>query len=360
MKNLLKCEKGFTYIEVTISIILIMTAVIMISTSFKTANNSKVHNIEISKREALKKDIHTIIKSSYDKDKGIIDALVEATNRGYPLSTVNKEIYSEYSNLFKISVAIGKENISELSLDGNKLEFFVFDDKYIEKPIIEDGLKLWLDAADELTINYTEVAVTSWRDKSGNNLNLEQINDVLKPSYEKKSEQINSGIRFNNDILKNENFTLNSQYTVFLVASSIGELWKYEIGYESQELDSENTEIIPKETLIGLSNSACNIMAVNNMQLGEYNTTGKTVEQVRIYYFEKKDNNNYFYGIDGELDSLNILDEEERQVFSLGTGDINGENSEFKGVIHELIVYDRRVKFAEKLQIESYLNKKWK
>lgn len=222
-------------------------------------------------------------------------------------------------------------------------------------PGIISNLQLWLDAADERTIQDTAGSVSQWDDKSGNGDNATQGTGTNQPTINVTTQNGLRTLDFDgiNDRLAFPNLSLNglTDVTVFAV---------FNVDSTTSGSDDPLSFGSGSEGQILMGASA-------------------TAQSFALGFFS--DLTPIAFGVEDSMNILGIVtsasasrsfkngtlvaeDLTPPSAWTTGAGDYgvmasNTPNRHCKGQFAELIIYNKTLSDAERIQVETYLSNKW-
>ena len=221
-------------------------------------------------------------------------------------------------------------------------------------PPVTGGLKLWLDASDvsSLVTNATG-NVSQWTDLSGGGHHATQSVSSAQAIYNPTGLNARAVLVFDGgDYMKTAPFICFSNHTIFVVA---------------QTVTTNESDILGSGTI-----AAGDVLLMH--QAGKYrghywtsNSVITTIDSATLYvltpaiYGQRLDDAALRIYRNGQLDatgSATVPHTDLVKPVSLGSRYLDSSRS-FKGGISEVLIYDRALSDAERLQVEEYLAVKW-
>lgn len=215
---------------------------------------------------------------------------------------------------------------------------------------IDDGLILWLDAADEATIQSKlsggSLLVSEWRDKSPLKNHCAQSTDADKPSFDTEGVLF-SGSQFLTSA-SNISFERNKNLTVFIAARKLVGGDQSVIGLGSNAAGQLFDVLVTSDKLVAAFNGSDTTtgapsITTGNTFIGSFSYNGSNV---KVYKDGTQAVNSAF--------SLSTA----ASTALIGASK-SATNPEFSGYVYEVLIYNRLLSDAERSKIHTYLGNKW-
>ena len=230
-------------------------------------------------------------------------------------------------------------------------------------PIALGGLALWLDAADEITVQVSSgTSVTGWSDKSGNSRNFALASGSGNPTYSTNVKNGLSAVTFNgtNQALRNDAFVFpNSAYTIFAVqylASTTGAANGYQRLIHGGPSADTNALFVGTQTgnvavFTGNAGDWNDTTALANpavSNLTVWRIVSLTVSAGSLATFVDGSANTVKTGTTGAFTGLDI-----------GSRPGDPRQQSWNGYVSEILVYNSALTTHARRQVEGYLAWKW-
>jgi len=230
--------------------------------------------------------------------------------------------------------------------------------------IPDSGLLLWLDADDSESFVLTGSDVDLWNDKSGNN------NDAVQEVSSNKPAKVN-GVQNGKPVVRFDGSDDNMALSDLLIPNNVTAFFVTRNSEQSSGgsahrsvLASEDDPYQANGKGYGFGYSRSDVdgfrVALGDGTENDLVTSSKTsTENMEIVSFIKNGANaeiwrNQVSDVTGTLTRTSDFS----TGYRLGA-DINSSERFYDGDVAEIIIYDRVLSDAEKLQVESYLEDKW-
>jgi len=222
---------------------------------------------------------------------------------------------------------------------------------------------LWLDADDTDTLTLDGSNVTIWEDKSGAGFDASQTNSTLKPIY----DSVNKRVQFVDDTLlltTGSSIARNvAGFNCFAVVQYTNQTLGQSI-FVATRGDSNSSarfalgfNIVGSGLLVGGRR-----LDTDSYQSVSNGTTSvsKIIQHGEIDY----SNSNAYSYINGNLDASSLTfqtdgNTQDNDSLNVRIGNINTENFQFTGYIHELVIVNDNVTEDTRQKMEGYLAHKW-
>ncbi|MEE9326608.1 MAG: invasin domain 3-containing protein [Cocleimonas sp.] len=221
---------------------------------------------------------------------------------------------------------------------------------------VTNGLTLWLDASDVDANNIVDAVSTSevpvWKDKSGSDNDVSQIDGVGAPSI--LANELNSlpTLDFFEDGLiapDNDQITADESYTKFVV-------FKFDTEEDNNLISSSETAFWEGDSgaiRVWHTSSDYVMTSVNNI----IDRSLYHIAATRYGQPDDVDNVLNLNGVDVNIKPVNSEQGHEASATSIGS--FSDGNFNLDGKIAEALIFNRALTNAEISQIESYLSNKW-
>ena len=222
-------------------------------------------------------------------------------------------------------------------------------------PPVTDGLKLWLDASDAGSLVVNEFGqVSEWGDLSGGGHPATQGASEKRPFYNPAGLAGRASLSFNGgNVMATAAFMNYSNHTIFVVAEATA--------------TAEN-DFLSSGT-IGTGNDVL-LMNYQNKYRGHYWLSASDVAVIDsgsdsiwapAIYEQTVDDVSMRTSRNGQLDGAVDVNRPHPDVLKpvcLGSRFLDG-GANFRGEMSEVLVYDRALSDAERMQVSEYLAAKW-
>ena len=223
-------------------------------------------------------------------------------------------------------------------------------------PPVTDGLKLWLDASDAASLGVDATGqVSQWSDLSGGGHHAVQVTESMRPTYTPAGLAGRASLSFNGaNVMVTASFMNYSNHTIFVVA---------------QATATAENDILSSGTLF--TGNDILLMNFANIYRGHYwfGSGGDYVSADSVLpsiwapaiYEQTVDDASLRISRNGQLDRAVAAGGPHPDVLKpvcLGSRFING-GANFVGEMSEVLVYDRALSDAERMQVSEYLAAKW-
>jgi len=291
--------------------------------------------------------IEGAIGSKKVANEGLFYFKIDTDDRAYNLGDVDWSIDFKYTF----------QTLQNIDVSSNRLPF---------EPSEITGLKLWLDSADAITLTHSSGAVTQWDDKSGNGYDMIAPTSTARPTY--NQDLSDPSITFDgiNDVLINTDSSLHTitdirstTFVVFKSAITTSENYGQMIAgvcggtRQKQGFAINVTQGQGSNSIAFLNNNSQNYnCSINNVSVLERQViTGRRAGTTQYILDQEQntDTNSSATNTTSDIYSIGAV------VSSSGTSDRN----EFRGEIHEIIVYNVELTDSETQQVQNYLQSKW-
>ncbi len=224
------------------------------------------------------------------------------------------------------------------------------------KPSDITGNALWLDAADSSTLTLNGSNVSQWSDKSGNNHHFTQATGTAQPTY--RTAGMNglntlmfndsSSVLTNNTLLSAANFSSQQatmfavfkpnsdyMYSITSISPTVGGYWRY---YDNLSYISEFRNVRVESVDLNMPTNGAAIATFVSGEAADpsgYKFLLNGIQKIAVYpNFGLPENKEMLIGYD---------------VFS----------QFYNGDVAEVVIYNRALSDAERVQVENYLQAKW-
>jgi len=188
------------------------------------------------------------------------------------------------------------------------------------------NLNLWLDATNSSNFIFNNNSISEWIDNS-KNCNAISVSSPIYNEFEK-------GVIFNDNSyfnLSNGTIPYNQDYSIFIVITP--------------------DDNIDKQFILG----SIDDNETNSLWVHRFNLKPKIKQLISIENMNEKGRIIYV-NREIQLEENNILNE--NSMYNNLLGGLLNENT-FRGLIHEILIFNKKISTEEKNTIEDYLNNKW-
>jgi hypothetical protein len=245
-------------------------------------------------------------------------------------------------------------NVTSLRLKGG--DFNSLSQFY---PNYVSGLSLWLDSADASSVIQSGGAVSSWKDKSGNNYHAVQGTSAKQPTW----SNITSGISFNgtSQFLSNLNINISlGPHTIFIVQSQTSVTTSNRVF----AIGSDPSADFYASGLIygsagGVDNS-CIVYGLNAGFISElFTSTSPWPKGIYSDVYDSSIGISYLNGSQTNSITTPYNFITNSTYYYVGTGYYGGPSGYFNGTVYEVLVFSSHLSTADRQSVEGYLALKW-
>ena len=245
---------------------------------------------------------------------------------------------------------------SSATVDFVNGEYFTFGSALTAPGGVVNGLRFWVRADSGVSTTSAGAAVAQWNDQSGNGFHLTQSTPAQQPTYEAglARTNYNPALRFNDDFLRNTSRILQTTDGMTMmgvgnsdVTGGIRSLIAMGDNYNDPAIDLYGTSILARFDGGGLANVFTNETLPTQKPL-LWGVRG-----------DNSVNNGVRFTYQGQDIPLNMTVAKQTyygQNVGLG-GDGGGED--WQGLVHEGIIYNRKLASVEQQRVHSYLALKY-
>lgn len=212
------------------------------------------------------------------------------------------------------------------------------------------NLALWLDASDSSTITQSGGSVSLWADKSGNGYNASQATGASQPQ---------TGV---STINGNNALTFNGSSSFFSVAPALRNIIR-----NSPETTAlvYRTNAVSNQIQFAMNIGGTSVKTMRVQNSATYSASGSgpalavsvTIDtNAHIAGFRRNGVNRMTYHDAATATDTNGVDSNYDNAIYVGRGATGNYHS---GELAEIILYNKALSDAEKLQLDTYLKSKW-
>jgi len=226
---------------------------------------------------------------------------------------------------------------------------------YVPGGQVDQGLAIWLDAADISTLDLSQGGfVNSWTNKGSKNIIASQVVNARRPERISGAFNGNSVLRFRGShFLRTPAFSspLTQPNTIIVV-------WRSSTAHNGNVLDGIDSF---DRHSIGIRTGAGSPFVFG--WAGQFFSTSSTATQSNLFIQHMR-----FRSLEGMSNSLLFINGELTSGGNVGTNTLGGltigsnQNTSIqrlRGDVAEVLVFDRRITGPERVLIENYLSAKW-